>query len=550
MDEPTAPLTPPARRVPSWLVVGFLISAALGLRLFVVARTDVAARDSVGFIRYAHGLETEPLLKVLREGHQAPGYPVLVLLASWPVRAWRGDAGCDTMVLSCQIATALMATLSIIPTFLLGREIGGRKIGWIAAGIVLCLPTWLRITSDGLSEGTYLFWLATALWLGVRGLRRPGVGMFAACGLASGMAYLTRPEGSGGRVAFGFVLLGRQLFAAARQPWRRVIPQALGLASAWGFCIGPLRRHHRRVYRTRTRCAESSANRSTIRMGCYRNMGTPATDSCWPLGSTNPARSIRGWCGPSRRWRWRRPGPSTSSASASSPSVWQSFRGGPGPVRPWRALVAIVALHALILCRMASLSGYLSERHTLLFVLVGSLPAAAGLLWIAQLLRRVPVRIPDGRACRGRLARGLAGPGETAALQPGRAQGRRTVARQERRRGRRHPRPVQLGRVLRRANGCLHPGRAAGPALRHHRNQRQPAFAAAAHGQRESKDRPRPASLPLARNADARKGPGRRLCGAGESLPDPSTTSPQPEYRVGIKAASPTASVRSTAPGG
>jgi hypothetical protein len=36
----------------------------------------------------------------------------------------------------------------------------------------------------------------------------------------------------------------------------------------------------------------------------------------------------------------------------------------------------------------------------------------------------------------------------------------------------------------------------------------------------------------------------------GNRLPDPATTSPQPEYRVGIKAANPTASVRSIAPGG
>ncbi|HEX4591901.1 MAG TPA: glycosyltransferase family 39 protein, partial [Gemmataceae bacterium] len=239
MDEPTAPLPTPIRRIPSWLVVGLLLSAAFGLRLFIIARTAVAARDSVSFVRYAHGLETEPLLKVLREGHQAPGYPALVLLASWPVRAWRGDAGCDTMVLSCQLVTALMATLSIIPTFLLGREIGGRKMGWIAAGVVLCLPTWLRITSDGLSEGTYLFWLATALCLGVRGLRRPGVGLFVGCGLASGIAYLTRPEGLEVVIAFGGVVLARQLFAAARQPWRQVVPQALGLGLGLLVLMGP-----------------------------------------------------------------------------------------------------------------------------------------------------------------------------------------------------------------------------------------------------------------------------------------------------------------------
>jgi hypothetical protein len=45
-------------------------------------------------------------------------------------------------------------------------------------------------------------------------------------------------------------------------------------------------------------------------------------------------------------------------------------------------LATLVAMHGLLLCRMASLSGYLSERHTLLLIVAGSLPAGAALLWL------------------------------------------------------------------------------------------------------------------------------------------------------------------------
>src|SRR5688500_9192579 len=48
-------------RVPSWVVWALLIGAGIGLRLWVIARTEVAARDSVGFIRYALRLEAGPL---------------------------------------------------------------------------------------------------------------------------------------------------------------------------------------------------------------------------------------------------------------------------------------------------------------------------------------------------------------------------------------------------------------------------------------------------------------------------------------------------------
>src|SRR5438128_2408214 len=72
MDELTAPFPSPditnARRVPSWLVLSLLLTAGLGLRLWVIARTEVAARDSIGFIRYALRLEHDPLTKVLKEG--------------------------------------------------------------------------------------------------------------------------------------------------------------------------------------------------------------------------------------------------------------------------------------------------------------------------------------------------------------------------------------------------------------------------------------------------------------------------------------------------
>ena len=47
----------------------------------------------------------------------------------------------------------------------------------------------------------------------------------------------------------------------------------------------------------------------------------------------------------------------------------------------------VVLCIALILCRMASLSGYLSERHVLIFVLAGCIPAGAALLWLGNRLR-------------------------------------------------------------------------------------------------------------------------------------------------------------------
>ena len=547
MDESTAPLPAPTRRIPSWLVVGLLISAALGLRLFIVAQTAVAARDSVSFIRYAHGLETEPLLKVLREGQQAPGYPALVLLASWPVRAWRGDAGCDSMVLSLQSRHGPDGDAQHHPHVSPGQRnrrpkdrLDRRRHRPLPAD--LAADHQRRIVRGRISDS---------------GWQRPcgsasadcdgrASGSLSAVG-AAGMAYLTRPEGLEVAIAFGGVLLARQFLAAPRQPWRQVVPQALGLSLGLLDPHGSLCRRHRRAM-------NKNAVRSTIGQpindpnGLLPEYGGAATGCCWPPGSR--IRQDRSAAGVGGQGAGDGNGPGLRLVGIGLIVVGlATFRRRPHPSRV-AALAAMVALHAVILCRMASLSGYLSERHTLLFVLAGSLPAAAGLLWIAATLPPGIGPLPGGRPCNGWLAHRVAGPDETAALQPGRAQGRRAMARQKRCRRGRHPRPFHLGRVLCRSDGHLHPHRAAGPAVRDRRKQRQPALAAAARRRRASKDRARPAGLPLARDAAARKGPGRRLRGAGERLPDPATTNPQPEYRVGIKAASPTASIRSTAPGG
>src|SRR5437763_13641195 len=122
MDEPTAPCpthdTARTNRVPSWVVLTVLLATGLGLRLWVIARTEVAARDSIGYIRYALRLEREPLAHVLRTSEQPPGYAAVVMLVSWPVRAWTGGLSCDAMVLSAQLASALMGVLAIVPMVL------------------------------------------------------------------------------------------------------------------------------------------------------------------------------------------------------------------------------------------------------------------------------------------------------------------------------------------------------------------------------------------------------------------------------------------------
>jgi 4-amino-4-deoxy-L-arabinose transferase-like glycosyltransferase len=380
MDEPTAT---PRCRLSGTLPILVLLTLALGLRLIVIARTEVAARDSIGFIRYALRFEREPWADVIRTSEQPPGYALVVLLVSQPVRAWAGETTCDGMVLSAQLASALMAVFSVIPMVRLGRELSDRRVGWLAAAAFLTLPAWLRMTSDGLSEATYLFWLSLGLWLGVRALRRPGASRFFLCGLAAGAAYLTRPEGLEIAVAVGLVLFGFQAVPAVRQQWCRLAGQGGSLAAGVLVFLGPY-----------VAVTGHLTNKNTPRF----LIGDPAADPARMLPHGQAQAGVRtplaAWMHDAggragSRWLWalQALGHETAQgfqyvglALAAVGLICLRPRAGGGP--GLALLGTVVGLHVLILCRMASVSGYLSERHTLLLIVAGCFPLAAALLWL------------------------------------------------------------------------------------------------------------------------------------------------------------------------
>jgi hypothetical protein len=370
-----------------------LLAAGLGLRLWVIAHSEVAARDSIGYVRYALRLEREPWADVVRSVEQPPGYAATVLAVSWPVRAWTGRTDCDTMILSAQLASALLAALSIVPMVLLGRDLAGRAVAWLAAAIFLTLPAWLRLTSDGVSEGTFLFWLATSAWLAVRAVRAPTAGRLFLCGLTCGCAYLTRPEGGEIAAATLAILIGMQFVAGRRQRWARLAPQALALAAGVVVFAGPY-----------VKAIGGLSNKNTVKLlsgdpNVDRTGLTPGTMSQAGGGRT-----------PLAVW-WFEPLDKGKSRSAwawwaIATETFQSFHYATavlalGGLTVWRTrraarpggwlLVLLIAAHALVLWRMAATIGYLSERHTLMFVFAGCFPAAATLVWYARFHRALPI---------------------------------------------------------------------------------------------------------------------------------------------------------------
>lgn len=374
----------PSAERQSWWPVLLVVLLALSLRVWVVARSEVPARDSIGFIKFALRYESEPFAQVVRESEQPPGYPLAVLVASWPVRAFTGGVTPHTMALSAQIASAFFGTLLVLPMIGLGTELVNRRFGLIAAVFFQALPTWIKLTSDGLSESMFLFFVALGLWLAARALRTQCVWNFVGCGLATGCAFLTRPEGAELVPVVLLVLCG--LWLTRQIPMRRASLYATALIAGFLVFMGPFVAITGRLTNKPTAkflLGDKSAEKS------YFNVGQNPPFAHLPLavwwqGQADRHKNRLIWATEALitevLWSSRQIGFALSIIGL---FFWPTrIRNAPGG---W-VLMLLSALHACLLIKMTSSIGYLSERHTALIVLTGTYPATLGLFVLIEKL--------------------------------------------------------------------------------------------------------------------------------------------------------------------
>ncbi len=207
-----------------------VVLAGLGLRVLVAARMQVIFDDGPEFIAIARAMARGDFGGALAHPYH-PLYSLLVWLTP-------GSAGHEELV---GVAWSVAAgTACILLLWWLMRPLFGPRLAVISGALLAAHPYAVRMSADVQSDSLHLAFFLLGLGLLQRATTRIDAGLAFAAGVATGLAYLTRPEGIGVGVV-GLVLIGAD-WARGRIGTGRLAGLAFALVGGFGLLALPYMR--------------------------------------------------------------------------------------------------------------------------------------------------------------------------------------------------------------------------------------------------------------------------------------------------------------------
>jgi hypothetical protein len=216
-----------------WAALVALLAAGAALRWMAWERAVVLFNDGPRFLAISRAFDSGAWSAALGDAFH-PLYPLLVAVthrlrgAADSPSAWEDTAA---------LVSVLAGTAAVGLLFGFLRDAFGRSPAWIGAGLLAVHHRAVDYASDVQSDALYLALFAAGILLGWRALRDRSPGAAAGAGAASGLAYLTRPEGIGLALALAVTGLFERVRARGSREPGLVWLAALGLAAL--VCAAP-----------------------------------------------------------------------------------------------------------------------------------------------------------------------------------------------------------------------------------------------------------------------------------------------------------------------
>ena len=232
--DPRATATPPPGRAwLHWLLLGFILLVAMGLRLGATVLSvydPPVAGDSVQYISAAYNLKHYGVFSSVDtwrrpanaapapDAYRPPGYPILL---SWLLDGWPDY----DFLRRVQMLQALLGTLVVAGGYLLARRVLSKDWALPIALLLAICPQLVTLGTSVLTEVPFCFVLTGALLALVHGAQKPSARAFAITGALFGLSVMLR-----------FTLLYLPLLLLPAIAW--LLPQRVGWRCACALLLG------------------------------------------------------------------------------------------------------------------------------------------------------------------------------------------------------------------------------------------------------------------------------------------------------------------------
>ena len=207
------------------------------VKSWVWASSPVLTRDGVGFLEYASRLKQEPWGTVLRSTDQHPVYPFAVLgLANLYEQTLGQPLTCYDWDFCAHLANMCAGLLLIVPMYFVGKRLGGRSLGFGAALFFQVMPA-PRSRHGGHPDRRILPALCrVAIWTAIAGWNRGGCRGWCWRACAAAWLISTRPEAALLPICILVTLLAQRWWFAAKHTWRHTCA-AVACVSLATLCV-------------------------------------------------------------------------------------------------------------------------------------------------------------------------------------------------------------------------------------------------------------------------------------------------------------------------